>query len=301
MKIERLRVNRLENPVGYDLMKPTVSYVVRDAKGRRQTSARIVVAYDEEFKDIVYDSGDKDDIVSTAFELPFETKSETRYYWKVSVKDDANDSAESDTAYFETAKGDAWDADWISVKGDNKVQAVMYKEIEVKKPVKKARIYMTGLGLYELNINGEKQGDERLLPGFFVYDSYLQYQTFDVSFKEGKNLIEVLMGDGWYKGNYGLVKRYENYGDRLALIAEIKLFYEDGTTEKILTDTSWRARNGHIMESGIYSGEVIDMTADVTKQYETEVIDIDKSLLIPRLSPAIKVINKIKPVELIHT
>nr|MCR5625796.1 family 78 glycoside hydrolase catalytic domain [Lachnospiraceae bacterium] len=61
------------------------------------------------------------------------------------------------------------------------------------------------------------------------------------------------------------------------------------------------ARNGHIMESGIYSGEVIDMTADTTRQYETEVIDIDKSLLTPRLSPAIKVINKIKPVELIHT
>lgn len=83
--------------------------------------------------------------------------------------------------------------------------------------------------------------------------------------KQGGNRLELMLGDGWYKGNFGLRQRYENYGDRLAAIAEIHIWYEDGTKEVVGTDESWKARRSHVVESGIYNGEVYDATQDVSR------------------------------------
>ena len=93
MKIIHCRLNHLTNPMGYDLESPTISYVATEARGKKQVSARVWVALDEGFTDIVYDSGERADIVSTGFELPIEMKPMTRYYWKVAASDDTGDSA----------------------------------------------------------------------------------------------------------------------------------------------------------------------------------------------------------------
>ena len=211
MKIIHCKLNHLTNPVGYDLQNPTVSYVVTEAKGRAQKWARVKVALSEDFAKCVYDSGENSGIVSTGFELPVALSPMTRYYWQVEVMDDAGDSAVSDVQYFETARGDApWQAEWITPDADKSVQAVVFTDIAVQKPVARARGYMVGLGVYELYLNGEKQGDECLLPGFCAYDHWIQYQTFDLPLKQGVNRLELALGDGWYKGSYGLRQRYEN-------------------------------------------------------------------------------------------
>ena len=306
MKITQLKLNHLTNPVGYDLSNPTISYVAEDAKGKYQAKARVTVALDEAFSEIIYDSGEREDIVSTAFVLPLQLQPRTRYFWRVTVTDDAGDTAESEVQWFETAlytggktDGDIWQAKWITPAAPKEVQAVVFKDVEITKPVKRARAYMTGLGVYEFCLDGEKQGDECLLPGYCDYDSWIQYQVFVLKLKEGNHRFEIILGDGWYKGNYGLRQRYENYGDRLAAIAQIYIEYEDGSEEVIMTDENWQARRSRIVESGIYSGEVYDAAADISEIFGVEFINLGYERLSARLSPPITVHEHIRPAEVI--
>lgn len=306
MKIEHLKLNHLTNPLGYDLENPTISYVVTQAKGKHQAFAQVQVSKKDDFSENIYDSGQSTDIISTGYELPVTLEPMTKYYWRVKVTDETGDEAWSETQWFETAKAVTgndcdWTAKWITPKLEKNVQATVWKEIEITKPVSKVRAYMIGLGLYEFYLNGEKQGKESLLPGFCDYDSWLQYQTFDVIFKEGKNHVELVLADGWYKGWYGLRKFYDNYGDRLAALAEIHVWYEDGTKEIFGTDETWKSRKSRVVESGIYLGEVYDTTLDNSETFETELIELGYERLSPRLSPAIIINESIKPIEVIHT
>ena len=306
MIIKHLKTNHLENPLGYDLQKPVFSYVVEETESKKQKAARVTVALDPEFSDVVYDSGEREDIVNTAFELPIETEPQTRYFWKVQVWGDAGDTAVSDTAWFETpletkAVQMHLEADWISPALPKEVQVTLVKRFSVDRPVKKARMYMVGLGLYELYLNGEKQGDECLLPGFCDYDTWIPYQTFEMELIQGENEIEVMLGDGWYKGVYGMRTVVENYGDRLACIGELRVWYEDGSCEVIPTDLSWQAKKSPVVFSGIYPGEVYDTTVDDSERFPVEVIGLGKSRLTPRLNPPITIHEHITPTEVIHT
>ena len=174
MKIIHCKLNHLTNPLGWDVEHPTISYVVTEARGCFQRAARVWVSLSPDFAENLYDSGERSDIVSTSFELPIDLKPMTRYYWKVWVRDDAGDAAESAVQWFETGKDAPWRAQWITPDADKSVQAVLFKHINVQKPVATARAYVVGLGLYELSLNGEKQGDECLLPGFCDYDDWIQ-------------------------------------------------------------------------------------------------------------------------------
>lgn len=305
MIITHCRLNHLENPMGYEFSNPTISYTVENAKGKHQKSARVTVSIRKDFSELLYDSGERADIVSTAFTLPIALEPAARYYWKVSVTDEAGDTGESDVQWFETARslwqGETWQAAWITPDADKSVQAVLSKNIRIDKPVKQARAYMTGLGEYEFYLNGEKQGNECLMPGYCDYDSWIQYQTYAIDLKNGDNSVEIILGDGWYKGNFGLNKHYENYGDRLAAIAEIHILYEDGTKEIIGTDESWQARRSRIVSTGIYCGEVYDATLDVSEAFPVRRIDLGYDRLSPRLSPPLTIHEHIKPIQVIHT
>ena len=128
MKIHYLKVNHLVNPMGYDLAEPTISYVVEETGGKRQAKAQVLVARNDKFTELVYDSGEREDIVSTAYVLPFVMEPETRYYWKVRVWTDNGETGESETAWFETPKGGGWKADWITPSLPKEVQAVLTKK-----------------------------------------------------------------------------------------------------------------------------------------------------------------------------
>ena len=306
MKIEHLKINHLTNPLGYDLEYPTVSYVVTEAKGKYQQSARIEVSLSETFDEILYDSGMREDIVSTGFLLPIPLEPMTKYYWRVTVTDDAKETAQSETQWFETAKtvtGNActWQAKWITPSTPKELQMTVYREIEITKPVAQVRAYLVGLGLYEFYLNGEKQGDEYLLPGFCDYDTWIQYQTYELNLVPGKNRIELVLADGWYKGWYGLRQNRENYGDRLAALAELHIRYADGSEEIIGTDEAWKARKSRITYSGIYPGEVYDAALDVGEIFDTEEIGLGFERLSPRLSPPITIHEQIRPIAVIQS
>ena len=301
MKITHLQTNHLKNPIGYFMDQVTVSYLVEEAEGKRQISASVQVAGDPEFQRIIYDSGERGDVDPTGFAVPIELTPSTRYFWRIRVTTDAGERAVSDVAWFETPKENVWKANWIAPLADKKVQVCLTKRFFIDKPVARARMYMVGLGLYELYLNGQRQGEECLLPGFCDYDAWIPYQTFPLELSRGENEVRIYLGDGWYKGAYGLRKKEENYGDRLACIGEIHIWFTDGTSTKILTDSSWLAQTSPVTASGIYSGEVYDPAAEGIKQYGVEEISFAKEKLMPRLNPPITVERKISPQALLYT
>jgi alpha-L-rhamnosidase len=301
MKIIDLKTNRLENPIGYDFKKFVFSYVVVDAKGKMQKSARILVAKDPKFIEIVFDSGEDEKINSTGYTLDRDLEDATRYYWKVFCTDDCGATAESEVAWFETPKRNFQSGKWISPITDRHTQVVLFREIDIKKPVKQARAYVSGVGLYEFYINRQKQGDECLLPGFTNYDYWIQYQTYPIHLEVKKNLVELVLAEGWYKGWFGLRKTHDNYGTRLAGFIEIDVQYEDGTSEVFGTDATWQARRSKVVESSIYLGEVFDMTLNTDESFPCEVMNQEDYKMMPRLSPQLRVQEKIRPIQKIIT
>lgn len=307
MIISHLKVNRLYNPLGFELGdKPKLSWIVESDKAKRQLAAQVQVALDSDFKEIIFDSGKRSDIESSCYPLDIKLEPRTRYFWRVKVWGDDGSCVTSETAWFETAKMDEpWRAKWITPDMDSTVHPILFCDFEVKKEVKYARAYVCGLGLYEINLNGQKVGDEYLSPGFTAYDKWIPYQTYDITFdlKKGQNHIEVILGNGWYKGRYGINrKRNFRYGDKFALICEIFISYEDGSSEVLVTDdVLWKARKSNIMDSSIYDGEFIDDLAQDDAVYPVSIIDLDVKKLQARRNPPVKIKERLKPVEVIHT
>ena len=303
MRITRLRTNHLINPLGFQMDQAILSYVVEGSKGKRQEAAQVTVAKDPDFANILYDSGPEASIDGICFPLPLSLQACTRYFWKVKVRSDAGEEAESETAWFETAKamGAEWTGHFITQTFSQKERPVFQKEFTVTRPVRQARLYGVGLGVYELYINGIIAGDEALLPGIHAYDSWLQYQTFELELKEGVNLIEAALGDGWYKGPYGLKEKLPRHGSEHAFIAEIQIQYMDGTKEVLGTDESWSVKKGKVIFDSIYDGEIFDERVDSRERFPVKRADLDTRRLAPRLSPKISIHERIKPVAVLKT
>lgn len=304
--IKNLKTNRITNPLGFDLGTPRLSWITQSNYAKKQEAAQIQVALDTEFKHMVFDTGISSNIDSISYELTIDLNPQTRYYWKVTVWGDNGEHAISDIAWFETGKLNVpWKAKWITPDFATTSNPVLYKTISIKKEIKSARVYMTGLGLYELYINRDKAGDEYLAPNFNAYDKWIQYQTYDITdyIKEGFNNIEIALGDGWYKGRvFGFGPNPINtYGDKFLALAEIVVNYTDGTSETIVTDRTWRARYSNIRESSIYDGEVYDATLDTSEEFSVSEVDYGYEKLKARLSLPVKIKEEIKPIEIIHT
>ncbi|MCW2898814.1 MAG: rhamnosidase [Streptosporangiaceae bacterium] len=127
------------------------------------------------------------------------------------------------------------------------------------KPVRRARLYSTALGLYEAQINGRRVGDDRLAPGWTDYRTRVQYQTYDVTrmLRAGNNAIGVTVAPGWYAGNVGMFGP-KQYGDRPWLKAELEVEYADGTTDRVVTDDAWRSTTGPVVAADLLMGESYD-------------------------------------------
>lgn len=303
MKIEKLRVNHIEKPIGYLINRPVISWVVSESTGKKQKSARVVAALDRNFDNVIYDTGERSDLSSVCTVLPIELQPGTRYYFSVKVTADDGDSGES-CSFFETGKlSERFEGKWISAPFDE--HSIIEKSISIDKPVKSARLYICGLGLYEAYLNSEKIGDEFLSPGYDSYQYNIQYQTYDItdSLRNGKNDFSVWLGNGWYKGRFVLFEQEENiYGDKLQLLCEIRLEYDDETSEVISTDDTWQCRKSPVTFSGIYDGEVYDANLENENKPEKAVVTTaPEGTLIERLGPPVREKCVFSDFEIIHT
>lgn len=303
MKITRLKINGMENPVGFSMRNITVSWHVVQAAGMRAELVTVQLAKDAEFEKIITEKQGKD-LPCTGVSFDVSLAPRTTYFVRVSVIDEVQDSAEAVTT-FETGKAsEAWSAKWIAPDEDTSFHPVFRKEIDADKEIGRARLYICGLGLYEVYINEEKIGREFLTPYLSDYNSALQVQTYDITdmITEHNNL-EVMLGDGWYKGIYGEAGG-EPYGKEFALIAEIHITYQDGSEKVITTDESWHYRGSKIEESSIYGGEIYNRNLwedrdNSWKKVRTTVTPCGE--LIDRYSLPVHIKEELSVKEILHT
>lgn len=304
MRIYDAKINHLENPLGFRLIRTVFSWKVAEAEGKSQTWARIRVAEDKSFARMVYDSGNDSAANATAYPAELDLRPRCRYFWKVAVRTDFGEEAESSVQWFETAKREeAWEAKWITC--DNKKRHPYFeREILPEKAVKKARLYVCGLGLYEAFWNGERIGDEYLMPYSNDYKEWIQYQTFDITQQlQTGGRLAVLLGNGWYKARFGFAAKEDVgfYGNEWKLIAEIRITYADGTETVIGTDENWTVRRSNILFSNLYDGEIVDDTLKELPQEQAVLADAPEGKLTERMSLPVCVHEVFEPVELLHT
>ncbi|MCP4313440.1 MAG: alpha-L-rhamnosidase, partial [Bacteroidetes bacterium] len=280
---EGLKTEYKENPY-LDVKSPRFSwYLVDEQRGQEQTAYQILVASSpellEEGKADVWDTKKiSSDRMSQVEFKGKELKKKTRYYWKVRCWDrDGNSGPFSTAHWFETGLMEAknWEANWIGYdltqlgkEGKYHLPPAPYfrKELELKGAVKKATLYATALGVYDFFINGRKVGVDYLNPGWTNYNKRLHYQAFDVTafLDEGVNAFGSVLSYGWYSGYLGYallvglpqVKNF--YGEVPLLMAQLELEYEDGSKEILVTDKSWKASSGPLLESDLLQGESYD-------------------------------------------
>lgn len=300
MKIVHLRVNHLKNPLGYDFPYLILSWKIIEAKAGFSDQVQVIISEKEDMSKPVYDSGIMNDFRQCQINADIRLKPRTRYFWKVSVRNQNGESAESQIAWFETAKREeAWEADFIGTKEDKQKMPVLYRDFQIKNSLKRARLYIFGAGLYEVEINGRKAGDEYLLPGYHSYDLRMEYQTFDITefLWNGNNRISIVLGEGWYKGRFGFDDVYFNlYGEQKKCIAEIYLEDMSGKTKKICTDGSWKACTSCVGENGIYDGEHQN-AGEKAEELTVKVLKDDTTLLTERTNPPVRKVQEILPVS----
>jgi alpha-L-rhamnosidase len=312
VKITHLKTNHIVNPLGFAIEKPTFSWIVEDTDDQVQTAAQILVGCDSDFEQIIFDSGKVDGpiIDSLAYRPPISLIPRTRYFWKVRIWGET-ESAESGTAWFETAKMDeGWQAVWITPDWeDNRKHPIVYRHFDLPSRPVTARAYICGLGLYHFELNGQKVGNEYFTPYCNAYDQWIQYQTFDVTdqLMVGSNLVSVMLGNGWYKGRYGANGGAVGfYGDRFALICEMHITLEDGNELIVVTDPSWTAQPSPVIESDIFDGETYDarikkIIPSLDQPFAVQRIEIDMARLEARRSLPVCINEEIKPLAMIHT
>ncbi len=321
-----LRCEYKINPIGIDIEKPRFSWILTSEKRSvKQYAYQIQVTWKKDhFEEdmLLWDSGkaSTDQSIHVEYNGP-ELKSSQRYFWRVRVWDNQDKISDwSNIQFWEMGllSENIWKAEWIQpdIQEDtlkSNPSPMLRKSFELQKIVKRARLYITSLGLYEAEINGHRVGDQLFTPGWTSYDNRLQYQTYDVTshLKKGSNAIGVTLGDGWYRGRLGWHDGKNLYGNTLSLLGQMLIEYNDGSQEIISTDQSWKSSTGPILYSDIYNGEHYDARLEINGWSEAEfndnnwsgvkVIDHPKDILVAPEGPPVRRIMEIKPVQILET
>src|SRR3989339_617653 len=327
LKVCDLKCEYKVNPLGIDIERPRLSWkIISSEKAVMQTAYQIIA------------SDNYDDVMSVAH-LAWNTEkinsdqsihiiyqgtslsSRQRMWWRIRVWDNKGNLSEwSEPAFWEMGflETSDWAAEWIEADLNEDVNnsnpcPMMRKEFMIGRKFKAARAYVTCHGLYGLQINGKKVGDQLFTPGWTSYHNILNYQIYDITemLQIGTNCIGAILGDGWYRGRL-IWKDSRNFdGEKVGLLAQLEIFYEDGTTDIIASDQSWKASTGPILFSDIYDGELYDARLeklnwskpkfDDTGWKQVKILNYSKSNLVLSAAPAVKKIEEIKPIKILTT
>lgn len=291
LKITNLRCEYLVHPIAVEAKHPTISWQLTSAHfAKSQKAYRVLVAssialLDKNQGDYwdshVVTSSNSTQVIYQGTPL----RSRKKVYWKVMVWDEKNVrsdwSAPASWAMGLLHAAD-WKAKWIgSAVDQHPDSAITYpapffrKEFRAKKKIKQAVVYISGLGFYELFINGKKVGDQVLAPAVSNYDKRplknllypyddqstqrVYYNTFDItsSVIPNDNALGILLGNGWYNQRDRTVEGKMWY-DVPKLIFQLEIMYTDGTSEVIASDETCKTSTGPLLHDGIFTGEKYD-------------------------------------------
>ena len=202
-----------------------------------------------------------------------EMKPFTDYTVHIKATGTSGETAEG-TASFRTGRLDTpWQGKWITDNSytfpdkESPVPMVFKRSFAADKKVASAWINATALGIYEIELNGSKVGDDYFAPGLTSYAHQIQYQTYDITdLLESNNCIKATVAGGWAAGSFTYHRKSHISCDRQAFLCEIYLSYEDGSREVVATDESWVVtEDSPFQVAEWYDGETYDACFDENK------------------------------------
>lgn len=300
MRIKDIKINGVSSPVGFGFVKPHVSWKVDQTESARQIKSRIelirnnIICWEKE--------GELD---SCGEQILCNLMPRTNYQVKITVWGDHGDKGESVMPLVTGKMDEAWQAEWIGTSEEDIFCPLFEKSFSVKeKKVTDAKLYICGLGLFETYINKKKAGNEFLAPYYNHYKYEQQIMSYDVTaLLQQENHMEIYLGNGWYKGRFAIDQK-EIYGDRFRLIAELRIRYEDGEEQCVITDDTWSYRGSDLEMSDIYDGEKLNRLLWEGRENPcrtARTLDFSKKGLTDRISLPIRIKEYIPVKEVIHT
>ncbi len=317
-----LRCEYAIDPLGIGTTRPRFFWRLTDERaGAVQSAYQVQVAATREAlaadESDLWDSGRVESSATAQVEYAGRALgSRQRACWRVRSFDAGGEASPwSEVARFELGllERSDWHASFIASPLMGSPQhspavPALRRRFQVDKPVRRARLYATALGLYQAEINGSPVGDWELMPGWTAFDRRVRYQVCDVApaLRPGENVLGTLLGDGWYCGYLGLANAREGYGERPALIAQLEIENEDGTAQMVSTDADWRWHASHILEADLFMGETQDARQhpgdwtlpgfDDSAWLPVEVLADPGCALEAMPGPPVRVIDELRPI-----
>jgi alpha-L-rhamnosidase len=287
LKVADLSCEYRGNPLGIESQTPNLSWKLESTNHNVvQTAYQILVS--DNITDLknnigtIWDS--KKIVTNQSIQLKYKGKllnAAKTYYWKVKIWDNQNHTSWSKVATWQMGlltKADWSGAKWIAYEkladsntsilpidgkkdkfNSNNVLPLLRKSFIVTKTIKKATVFISGLGHFEMSLNGQKVGDHFLDPGWTKYDKEALYVTFDLTkqLQRGENVIGVMLGNGFYyippiKERYRKLKVAFGYPK---MICKLLIQYDDGTFSTVISNETWQTAPSPITFSSIYGGE----------------------------------------------
>ncbi len=236
------------------------------------------------------------------------------YSWRVRAWDE-NHHPSPWSAPAHWTQAPEWRPQWIAAPGDNADNdgplPIFRKSLTLRRAVSRAILYASGLGQYEIHLNGHKAGNDELTPGWTDYRKTIDYDAYDVTrqLRSGPNAIGVLLGNGMYRvlktsGRY--TKFAGTYGP-LKCAVLLHLEFVDGATQDVATDSTWKATTGPITFSSTYGGEDYDARSDPrgwdepgfndSAWHAASEVDAPGGPLVPEIAPPLRAMHTYTPVK----
>jgi alpha-L-rhamnosidase len=330
VNISDLRCEMLVNPLGIDIKSPRLSWRLNsDQKNIRQTAYEIIVASSKEKlsknEADVWNSGKINSSQSIHIKYAGkELQSGKEYFWKVRSFTNRAEGEWSESAYWSMGllNRNDWKAKWIgydkaspwdSITQWSRLSArYLRKEFQSTGAIRNATVHISGLGLYELYINGNKIGDQVLAPNPTDYRKSFFYNTYDVTeqVKNGNNAIATVLGNGRFftmRQNYK-PQKHNTFGYP-KLLLQLAIEYTDGSKKIIVSDETWKLNvDGPIRTNNEYDGEEYDATKEFpgwnkagfndNKWIKPELVAAPPGKIAAQMSEPMKVMKTIKPVSI---
>lgn len=295
MKLYDVTIEYRKEPLGLTIKKPRFSWKIdSDLKDTIQKAYHIKVISKEK---VVWDTGVvlSEQSVLLAYD-GLDLLDETTYQVNIIIETNYGEVAEAVTS-FTTGVFESQDftAKMIGPDFEQTVSAppIFKKTFAINKAVKKALVYATSQGVYELELNGEKVGQDYFTPGWTSYNKRLQYQIYDVTDQLLEtNTFAMTVGQGWYAGIMGFEMKNHHYGDRIGAFLQLNIQYEDGTSDIVATDETWSVETGVIQSSEIYLGETIDTFEPNSQSGKIKVLEVDKSILVAQENEPVRITER---------
>ena len=326
----QLKTEHLVEPIGVERAHPRFRWELRsDERGQVQTAYQVLVA--GSLSALQAGKGDKWDsgkvTSDNSVEVPYqgsELSSGERCYWKIRVWDrEAKAGAYSEPSFFEMGlrKPADWQGQWIAARKG--ISAPLFRrQIGLNGSVRKARVYVSGIGYYELYINGKRIGDRVLEPAPTYYNNdqpfklntRVLYGAYDITsyLRSGANAFGVMLGNGWYSAENDVAPSPEGrtpYGDHPRLLLQANIELENGSHVTLVSDSHWKTSPGPIVYNDLFHGETYDarleksgwndVNADESSWEPASVAEAPSGVLTAELLPPSRVMETLPAQKLI--